>query len=75
VKKGIPFRHDHEIVGKAVAEAIATKTSLDQLDLAKIDPARRISADRSRMDCVVIPRDRVNRHLRVLKEPPSYWTA
>jgi argininosuccinate lyase len=39
VKKGIPFRHAHELVGKAVAAAIATKTPLDQLDLAAIDPA------------------------------------
>ncbi len=39
VKKDIPFRHAHELVGKAVAEAIATKTPLDQLDLAAIDPA------------------------------------
>ncbi|MFT3991125.1 MAG: argininosuccinate lyase [Luteolibacter sp.] len=39
VKKGVPFRHAHELVGKAVAEAIATRTPLDQLDLAAIDPA------------------------------------
>ncbi|TAE77176.1 MAG: argininosuccinate lyase [Verrucomicrobia bacterium] len=39
VKQGIPFRHAHELVGKAVAEAIATGTPLDQLDLTKIDPA------------------------------------
>jgi argininosuccinate lyase len=39
VKKGVPFRHAHELVGKAVAEAIATKTPLDQLDLAAIDSA------------------------------------
>jgi len=39
VKKGVPFRHAHELVGKAVAEAIASKTPLDQLDLAAIDPA------------------------------------
>jgi hypothetical protein len=38
VKKGVPFRHAHELVGKAVAEAIATKTPLDQLDLTAIDP-------------------------------------
>jgi argininosuccinate lyase len=36
VKKGVPFRHAHELVGKAVAEAIASKTPLDQLDLTKI---------------------------------------
>ena len=39
VKKGVPFRHAHELVGKAVAESIASKTPLDQLDLAAIDPA------------------------------------
>jgi argininosuccinate lyase len=39
VKKGIPFRHAHELVGKAVAQAIASRTPLDQLDLAAIDPA------------------------------------
>jgi argininosuccinate lyase len=39
VKKGIPFRHAHELVGKAVAEAIRTSTPLDQLDLTAIDSA------------------------------------
>jgi argininosuccinate lyase len=39
VKKGVPFRHAHDLVGKAVARAIETKTPLDQLDLAAIDPA------------------------------------
>jgi len=39
VKKGVPFRHAHELVGKAVAEAIASGTPLDRLDLSKIDPA------------------------------------
>jgi argininosuccinate lyase len=39
VKKGVPFRHAHELVGKAVAEAIRTKTPLDELDLAAIDSA------------------------------------
>lgn len=39
VKKGVPFRHAHELVGKAVAESVATGTPLDQLDLAAIDPA------------------------------------
>jgi argininosuccinate lyase len=39
VKKGIPFRHAHELVGKAVAVAIRTGTPLDQLDLTAIDPA------------------------------------
>ena len=36
---GNPFRHAHELVGKAVAQAIAMQTPLDQLDLASIDPA------------------------------------
>jgi argininosuccinate lyase len=39
VKKGVPFRHAHDLVGKAVAQAIATKTPLDQLDFPAIDPA------------------------------------
>jgi argininosuccinate lyase len=39
VKQGIPFRHAHELVGKAVAVAIRSRTPLDQLDLAAIDPA------------------------------------
>ena len=39
VKQGVPFRHAHELVGKAVAEAIRTRTPLDQLDLTTIDPA------------------------------------
>lgn len=39
VKKGVPFRHAHELVGKAVAEALASGVPLDQLDLAAIDPA------------------------------------
>jgi len=39
VKKGVPFRQAHELVGKAVAEAIHSRTPLDQLDLAAIDPA------------------------------------
>jgi argininosuccinate lyase len=39
VKKGVPFRQAHELVGKAVAEAIRSRTPLDQLDLAAIDPA------------------------------------
>ncbi len=39
VKKGVPFRHAHELVGKAVAESIASKTPLDQLDLSKVDEA------------------------------------
>lgn len=53
VKKGVPFRHAHELVGKAVAEAIASKTPLDQLDLTKIseyygsDTAEIFSLDRA----------------------------
>jgi argininosuccinate lyase len=39
VKRGVPFRHAHELVGQAVAESIRTRTPLDQLDLAAIDPA------------------------------------
>jgi len=39
VKTGVPFRHAHELVGKAVAEAIRSRTPLDQIDLAAIDPA------------------------------------
>ena len=39
VKNGVPFRSAHELVGKAVAESIATKTPLDQLDLSKVDEA------------------------------------
>ena len=39
VKKGVPFRSAHELVGKAVAESIASKTPLDQLDLPQIDEA------------------------------------
>ena len=39
VKAGIPFRHAHELVGRAVAEAIRTGTPLDQLDFPALDPA------------------------------------
>ena len=39
VKQGIPFRHAHELVGKAVAESVSTGTPLDKLDLSKIDSA------------------------------------
>jgi argininosuccinate lyase len=39
VRKGTPFRQAHDLVGKAVAESIRTKTPLDALDLAAIDPA------------------------------------
>jgi argininosuccinate lyase len=44
VKSGVPFRHAHDLVGKAVAESIRTSTPLDQLDLGKIDPAYDVSA-------------------------------
>lgn len=44
VKKGVPFRHAHELVGKAVAEAIRTATPLDRLDLTKVDDAFDASA-------------------------------
>jgi argininosuccinate lyase len=39
VKKGIPFRQAHELVGKAVAQAISSQTPLDRLDFQAIDPA------------------------------------
>lgn len=39
VKKGVPFRNAHEIVGKAVAVSFDTGTPLDQLDLPAIDDA------------------------------------
>ncbi|MCU0797592.1 MAG: argininosuccinate lyase [Akkermansiaceae bacterium] len=39
VKQGIPFRHAHELVGKAVAESVRSGIPLDQLDLTKIDAA------------------------------------
>ena len=39
VTRGVPFRHAHELVGQAVAESIRTRTPLDELDLAAIDPA------------------------------------
>lgn len=39
VKKGVPFRQAHELVGKAVAESVARKVPLDQLDLSEVDPA------------------------------------
>jgi argininosuccinate lyase len=39
VKAGIPFRHAHELVGKAVAEAIRSYTPLDRLDFPALDPA------------------------------------
>ncbi len=39
VLRGVPFRHAHELVGKAVAEALRSGTPLDQLDLEALDPA------------------------------------
>lgn len=36
VKRGIPFRQAHELVGKAVAVSIASKTPLHQLDLQSV---------------------------------------
>ena len=39
VKKGVPFRHAHELVGKAVAQALATMVPLNELDFPAIDPA------------------------------------
>ncbi len=39
VRADIPFRQAHELVGKAVAEAVRTGTPLDQLDLPSVDPA------------------------------------
>lgn len=44
VKNGTPFRQAHELVGKAVAEAVATKTPLDKLDLAQVDEAFTVEA-------------------------------
>ncbi|MEI7912574.1 MAG: argininosuccinate lyase, partial [Verrucomicrobiota bacterium] len=39
VMAGIPFRHAHELVGKAVAEALRSGVALDQLDFPALDPA------------------------------------
>jgi argininosuccinate lyase len=39
VKSGVPFRTAHELVGKAVAESVASGVPLDKLDLRAIDPA------------------------------------
>ena len=39
VKQGVPFRHAHELVGKAVAESVKTGVPLDKLDLTQIDGA------------------------------------
>ena len=38
VRKGVPFRDAHELVGKAVARAAESDTPLDQLDLASVSP-------------------------------------
>lgn len=45
VREGVPFRQAHDLVGRAVAESIATNTPLDQLDLTKIDPAYKPEAN------------------------------
>lgn len=45
VREGVPFRQAHELVGKAVAESIASQTPLDQLDLTQIDPAYKPEAN------------------------------
>jgi argininosuccinate lyase len=39
VKAGIPFRHAHELVGKAVAESLRSGIPLDRLDFSALDPA------------------------------------
>ena len=39
VKRGVPVRSAHEIVGKAVAASVTSGTPLDQLDLSTVDPA------------------------------------
>ncbi len=39
VKKGVPFRQAHELVGKAVAESVSQQTPLNELDLTQIDTA------------------------------------
>ncbi|MBK1833299.1 argininosuccinate lyase [Roseibacillus ishigakijimensis] len=39
VREGVPFRQAHELVGKAVAESIASQTPLDELDLTQVDSA------------------------------------
>lgn len=44
VREGVPFRQAHELVGKAVAESIATQTPLDELDLPTVDPAFKAEA-------------------------------
>ncbi len=39
VRRGVPFRQAHELVGKAVAEALRRGVPLDQLDFAALDVA------------------------------------
>ncbi|MEI6656122.1 MAG: argininosuccinate lyase [Verrucomicrobiota bacterium] len=39
VTSGTPFRHAHELVGKAVAEALRSGIPLDRLDFPALDPA------------------------------------
>ncbi len=39
VKAGVPFRHAHELVGKAVAESLRSGEPLDRIDLRAVDPA------------------------------------
>ncbi len=39
VKSGVPFRHAHELVGKAVAESVKSGVPLDEMDLKQIDSA------------------------------------
>jgi argininosuccinate lyase len=38
VLRGVPFRHAHELVGKAVAHSLATGVPLDRLDFASLAP-------------------------------------
>jgi argininosuccinate lyase len=38
VLRGVPFRHAHELVGKAVARSIESGVPLDQLDFAALSP-------------------------------------
>ena len=39
VKEGVPFRSAHELVGKAVAASVTSRTPLDELDLTQVDVA------------------------------------
>ena len=36
--RGVPFRHAHELVGKAVAHALQSGTPLDALDFPALSP-------------------------------------